>query len=69
MTRLFGAAAFSLAALAAATGLRGAEPLKAGDNAPEFELVGTDGKTYKLADFKGQQAVVLAWFPKAFTGG
>ena len=29
----------------------------------------TDGKTYKLSDFKGKQAVVLAWFPKAFTQG
>ncbi len=43
--------------------------LKPGDKAPEFELPGSDGKTYKLADFKDKQAVVLAWFPKAFTGG
>ena len=45
------------------------EPLKAGDPAPNFELLGSDGKTYKLSDFKGKRAVVLAWFPKAFTGG
>ena len=37
--------------------------------APGFELPGSDGKTYKLADFKGKQAVVIAWYPKAFTGG
>ncbi len=43
--------------------------LKPGDPAPPFSLVGSDGRTYKLADFKGKQAVVLAWFPKAFTGG
>lgn len=43
--------------------------LKVGDAAPDFELVGSDGKTYKLSDFKGKQAVVVAWFPKAFTGG
>ena len=43
--------------------------LKAGDPAPDFSLPGTDGKTYKLSDFKGKQAVVVAWFPKAFTGG
>ena len=49
--------------------LPAAEPLKPGDPAPAFELPGSDGKTYKLADFKGKQAVVLAWFPKAFTGG
>jgi peroxiredoxin Q/BCP len=43
--------------------------LKPGDDAPDFSLVGSDGKTYKLADFKGKNVVVLAWFPKAFTGG
>ena len=40
-----------------------------GDVAPAFSLAGSDGKTYTLADFKGKQAVVVAWFPKAFTGG
>ena len=43
--------------------------LKAGDMAPDFSLPGSDGKTYKLSDFKGKQAVVIAWYPKAFTGG
>jgi thioredoxin-dependent peroxiredoxin len=43
--------------------------LKVGDTAPAFSLPGSDGKTYRLADFKGKQVVVLAWFPKAFTGG
>ncbi len=56
-------------ALWMAAGAARAEALKAGDEAPPFELPGSDGKTYKLADFKGQQAVVIAWFPKAFTGG
>lgn len=46
-----------------------AEALKAGDAAPDFSLPGSDGRTYHLADFKGKQAVVVAWFPKAFTGG
>ena len=46
-----------------------AEGLKVGDPAPDFELVGSDGKTYKLSDFKGKQAVVVAWYPRAFTGG
>ena len=45
-----------------------AEP-KPGDPAPAFSLPGSDGKTYTLAEFKGKRAVVLAWFPKAFTGG
>ena len=42
--------------------------LKVGDVAPSFELPGSDGKTHKLSDYKGK-AVVLAWFPQAFTGG
>ena len=46
-----------------------AADLKVGDMAPDFNLKGSDGKTYKLSDFKGRSAVVLAWFPKAFTGG
>jgi peroxiredoxin Q/BCP len=47
----------------------GAAELNVGDAAPDFTLAGSDGKTYHLADFKGKKAVVLAWFPKAFTGG
>jgi len=45
-----------------------AQELKVGDKAPDFKLQGSDGKTYALADLKGK-AVILAWFPKAFTGG
>jgi len=43
--------------------------LKIGDSAPLFELPGSDGQNYRLSDFEGRAAVVLAWFPKAFTGG
>lgn len=43
--------------------------LEVGDKAPDFKLEGTDGKTYSLADFKGKEAVVIAWFPKAYTKG
>ena len=46
-----------------------AADLNVGDAAPAFDLQGSDGKTYQLADFIGKRAVVLAWFPKAFTGG
>jgi len=42
--------------------------LKVGDMAPDFSLPGTDGQTYTLSGLKGK-TVVLAWFPKAFTGG
>lgn len=42
--------------------------LKVGDMAPNFALAGSDGNTHRLSDYKGR-AVVLAWFPKAFTGG
>ena len=42
--------------------------LKAGDVAPAFALQGSDGKTHRLSDYKGK-TVVIAWFPKAFTGG
>src|SRR3954464_11847437 len=53
-----------MAAVPAAAG-----DLKVGDQAPNFKLQATDGKTYQLTDFKGKEAVVLAWFPKAFTQG
>jgi peroxiredoxin Q/BCP len=43
--------------------------LQVGDMAPDFTLKATDGKTYKLSDFRGKQAVVIAWFPAAFTQG
>jgi peroxiredoxin Q/BCP len=42
--------------------------LKVGDPAPAFALQGSDGKVHRLADYQGK-TIVLAWFPKAFTGG
>lgn len=58
----------SVACCAAATSVFAAE-LKVGDEAPAFSLRGTDGKTYSLDDFRGKEAVVVAWFPKAATPG
>ena len=57
-------AGLGLAAIPASAG-----DLKVGDQAPNFKLQASDGKTYQLADFKGKESVVLAWFPKAFTQG
>ncbi|MBN7798071.1 peroxiredoxin [Parahaliea mediterranea] len=60
----------ALAALVfALLGATGAHALEVGDQAPDFTLRGSDGETYTLSDFRGEQAVVLAWFPKAFTRG
>ena len=60
-------------AIAAALSAGGQTPsgpveLKVGDKAPDFALPGSDGKVHTLSDYKGK-TVVLAWFPKAFTGG
>ena len=43
--------------------------LKVGDKAPDFELPSTTGSAFKLSDYHGKKAVVLAFFPAAFTGG
>lgn len=59
----------ALVAMLGSVALAETVELKVGDAAPDFSLAGSDGKTYKLSDFKGKQAVVLAWFPKAFTQG
>lgn len=46
-----------------------ANALEVGDQAPEFELPGSDGEIYRLADYRDKQAVILAWFPRAYTSG
>ena len=46
-----------------------AAALKIGDTAPVFTLQSSNGKTYKVSDFRNKQAIVLAWFPKAYTRG
>jgi hypothetical protein len=77
------ATGLGVAALAAAASAQGQPPqnpqqpvapaqysadLKIGDVAPDFALQGSDGKVHKLSDYRGK-TVVLAWFPRAFTGG
>ena len=43
--------------------------LEVGDKAPAFSLEATDGKTYSLQQFLNKEAVVIAWYPRAFTSG
>jgi peroxiredoxin Q/BCP len=43
--------------------------LEVGDQAPDFLLEATDGKSYSVSQFSDKEAVVIAWYPKAFTGG
>ena len=67
---------FAATAAATATGVihfvmhahETAVELKPGDPAPDFSLQGSDGRAYRLKDLVGRP-VVLAWYPKAFTGG
>lgn len=61
----------AITALFAATFPRAAfaDAPKVGDTAPDFKLKASDGQEYSLAQFAGKKAVVIAWFPKAFTGG
>ena len=71
MTKIWTVAAlFGLGVVLSGPIARAADgPLKVGDKAPDFTLKASDGKTYSLSDFKGKKGVVIAWFPKAFTGG
>ena len=46
-----------------------ASDLKVGEQAPNFKLQATNGDYYQLSDYKGKQAVVLAWYPMANTRG
>ena len=77
LLRMLAASAAAIAAgaitMATGTGGRSEVELKPGDRAPEFELPGSDGRVYRLSEIVGPDgtghAVVMAWFPKAFTGG
>lgn len=60
-----------LSALVAVVALGGqfAAALEVGDKAPDFTLQASDGMTYSMSQFLGNKPVVIAFFPKAFTGG
>ena len=56
---------FAAAMLLASTAFAAPE---VGDPAPDFTLPGSDGAEHTLSDYRGRY-VVIAFFPKAFTGG
>lgn len=43
--------------------------LKVGDKAPVFEAVDDAGKAWKSSDHVGKKALVVFFYPAAFTGG
>ena len=63
------AAAFWLVTVTCLFSGSAAAELAVGDEAPAFALTGSDGATHTLAEYRGKQPVVLAWFPMAFTPG
>ena len=65
LTRIFTASILAAALVVA----RAADTPKVGDKAPAFEGKNEDGKTVKLADFAGKQAVLLYFYPKDETPG
>lgn len=68
MRKALAVLAACVGAVAFAVGQQDSVELKVGDAAPAFSLPGSDGTTHTLAASAGR-AVVLAWFPRAFTGG
>lgn len=72
MTNLIKAGLRPVLALLLAVGALGSQvvlALEEGDKAPDFLLPASDGETYSLSQFIGVRPVVIAFFPKAFTGG
>jgi peroxiredoxin Q/BCP len=57
------------ATLIAAALLSVAAALPAGQAAPDFSRPASTGQSITLHEYKGKRTVVLAFFPKAFTGG
>lgn len=46
-----------------------AKTLKVGDKAPDFNLTDQNGREVRLADYRGKNSVVLAFYIKADTPG
>jgi peroxiredoxin len=51
------------------TGLFSSAVPQVGEAAPDFTVTDTDGKKYTLSEMVKQGPVIVAFFPKAFTGG
>src|SRR5882762_6630660 len=68
-----GGIALSLLTLALSAGSRAGEKgrpmLKVGDQAPSFQSIDENGKTWKSTDHVGKKIVVLYFYPADFTGG
>lgn len=64
-TLRLGLSAIATLFVAVATGAE----LSPGDAAPDFELDASDGERYRLSDLVAERAVVVAWFPRAYTRG
>ena len=58
-----------LGVAASATAGAASGALGVGDSAPDFTLPSTAGGETTLSSYAGEMNVVLAFFPKAFTGG
>jgi mycoredoxin-dependent peroxiredoxin len=43
-------------------------PIEVGAQAPDFELRDQNGEAVRLSSFRGQKAVLLVFYPLAFTG-
>jgi peroxiredoxin Q/BCP len=52
-----------------ALGLGSAAPVVVGQRAPDFSLTDSEGKTVTLGQLISRGTVLLAFFPRAFTGG
>ena len=61
------AALLGIAGLAAGSRLSAA--VAKGDSAPDVKLQSTKGGTESISAYRGKKNVVLAFYPKAFTGG
>lgn len=69
MNQVFSVLSSLVLLLTMVTLVQAQDGLNAGDPAPDFSLQGSDGETYSLSQFRGKKGVIIAWFPKAFTGG